>query len=143
VLKLKASSVTALVLCLLVGVAATGQAAAKGKGHGAHASTCGAVVSFELRGAVNGVDASARTFELHVVRANKHGRALVGTDVTVQVTDKTKVRRNGPAELADAVAGDEAKVQARDCKGADLSAPVAKKVVFEPAAAPEAEGSED
>jgi hypothetical protein len=62
------------------------------------------------------MSAGADSFVMHVKQANKHGRKFVGDDVTVDVNDKTKFRRQGPAELEDFEAGDWLNVQARMCK---------------------------
>jgi hypothetical protein len=74
----------------------------------------------------------ADSISVTVERASRRG--LAGRTVAVEVTDRTRVRRNGRAALADLVAGDELRVHARGCRaGAELRL-VARTIVATPAA---------
>ena len=161
-------------LTILLGLFAAGLAAASfaaagappGRGHGKHdstsagtttaaaATTCRPMVSTILKGTFTAAGGSG--FTMNVTHANHHGQKLLGAQ-TITVDDRTKFRRNGPAALADFVAGDRLLVQARTCKarhgadapaaGAAAAAPLlAKRVVGHPAnpsSAAEDSGSED
>lgn len=70
-----------------------------------------------LKGAVVSVDAAAKTAVVHVTRANHHGQAMVGSDVTVDLSaakvDVADVNADGAADLADVTAADHVLVQVR------------------------------
>jgi hypothetical protein len=101
-------------------------------------AACHPMVSTILKGTF--VAAGGAGFSMNVTHANHHGRALLGAQ-TIAVDSKTSFKRNGPATLADFVAGDRLNVQARTCKAkhgaaAPSSAPaqlLAKRVVGHPA----------
>lgn len=65
--------------------------------------------------------AGATSFQLEVLRANKHGKSLVnGTaplTVTITVDANTKVRREGATTIDALALNDRAVVQIRRCKG--------------------------
>jgi hypothetical protein len=137
-----------LIALLAAGLAAASFATAgRPPGKGGHDSTestttasgsCHPLVSTILKGTFT--SGSATGFSMHVTHANRHGLKLVG-DQTIAVDDKTTFRRNGPATLADFVAGDRLNVQARTCKErkglaqpADAAPTIlAKRVVGHPA----------
>jgi len=76
------------------------------------------------------VGAGAGGFAMTVKHSNRHGRALVGKQVTVLVMDGTKFRKHGKATLADLQAGDRLNVQGRACKlDGQAMTLVAKRVV--------------
>jgi hypothetical protein len=107
-------------------------------GHGnksAAAACAGKRSKLEFSGTIASVGADS--VALDVKKANGHARQLKGTQVTVQVDDKTTIRRNGHAKLADLKAGDRAHVHAWACRTADTTtapaagstAPAAPKIV--------------
>lgn len=57
------------------------------------------------------------------VRAGKP-RSVRGTEVTVEVADEARIRREGPAELADLVEGDKVVVRGRRVDGAYVASRV-------------------
>ena len=139
-----------------------------GHGHGKHDSTasstsstgstvaapsCRPKVSMILKGDYVGAGADGSSFAMNVKQANKHGRDFAGTQVSVMVDAQTKFRRNGPAKLADFVAGDRLNVQVRACfahgHGKRSAAPadpsqqpvlLAKRVVGHPASGGDDDG---
>ena len=56
------------------------------------------------------------SFAMLVKAGNKLGKSLAGKQVTIAVTDGTKIRRAGKATIADLVTGDLLLVQGRACK---------------------------
>ncbi|HEV3479052.1 MAG TPA: hypothetical protein VG144_06340 [Gaiellaceae bacterium] len=75
--------------------------------------TCHKKRAVLLRGTF--VRAGVDAFTMNVVRANRHGRALLG-EQTVKTDARTKIRRKGKegkASLADLVENDRVKVMAR------------------------------
>lgn len=100
------------------------------------------VVTLMLKGAF--VSASDDSFAMLVKHSNKHARSLRGKQITVLVDDKTKFRRQGPAELADLVAGDRllVLVRARKAAGASSFELLARFVNAKPAR-PEREDKRD
>jgi len=96
--------------------AATAYAASGGNGHaknGTHANHGKSKTHFTANGKVTAVDATS--FTMHVKGGSKD---LHSTDVTVTVTDTTKMRRNGvKATLADLQVGD--KVNSHGARGED------------------------
>lgn len=83
-----------------------------------------------LHGDLLSVDLENSEFTLHVIRANKKGRSLVDTDVTIVVGDKTKMRRHGKSSLDKLVVGDRLLVLVRRCRDEDGDkALLAKQVV--------------
>lgn len=152
-----------LLALFVAGLAAASFATAgppPGRGHGKHDSTstdtttsaspasCRPMVSTILKGTF--VSGSGTGFTMNVTHANHHGQKLLGTQ-TIAVGDRTVFKRNGPATLADFLAGDRLLVQARTCKvrhgaaapaaGAAPAALLAKRVVGHPAKL--ASGSDD
>ena len=109
----------------------------KNKGQAARVgATCRPRVSLVVKGFV--VSIGSDSLVVDVRRANRHGRALVGKQVTISVVARTKIRRMGKAELSELEAKDRVKVQVRACKRADVAASlVAKHVVARPVPAPE------
>lgn len=91
-------------------------------------AACRPVVGFVLRGEVVSVGTSSLTF--NVKKANDHGRAYVGTQLSVLVDDRTKIRRHGPAKLAEIKPADWVKVQLRRCKTAEASAAFLARVIL-------------
>lgn len=86
------------------------------------ADCAGKRAKFEFQGAIASVGADS--IALDVKQANGHARQLKGTQVTVHVDDKTKIRRKGHAKLADLKAGDRAHVHAWGCRaGATTTTP--------------------
>jgi len=76
------------------------------------------------------VSAGDASFAMTVDGGNRVGKKLYGKQVTVNVTDGTKLRRSGKATLADLEAGDLLLVQGKACKlDATALTFVAKKVV--------------
>jgi hypothetical protein len=136
-MKVKLSLVAAIV------VAFSSTVAAFAKDRPSQPGACKATVSFILKGTFGA--AAADGFTMDVTAANKHGRQFKGqTGLAVSVDAKTKFRRNGPAQLADLVAGDRLRVQVRACKGAfapqqpaaDPNAPAPAPAAATPAATP-------
>ena len=144
-MKLKLSLFVAAVVALTATVAASAKPPAPAAGQ-----ACKPTVSFILKGTFGA--ASADGFTMDVKAANKHGRQYKGqTGVAITVDQKTRFKRNGPAQLSDLVAGDRIVVQVRACKNqpapqqpaADPNAPqpapaaaptlLAKRVVAHPA----------
>jgi hypothetical protein len=107
----------------------------KGKGHKAHGKAkglglpgaCRPSVAVNLKGTLAGVTDS--TLAVDVTKANRHGWNLVGLQVPVAVDALTKIRKHGPATLADLVAGDVVKIHARACKNAEAVAGAAPVVL--------------
>jgi len=99
---------------VLAAPAATAYAAQGGNGHSStHANHGKSKQHFTANGKVTAVDDAG--FTVHVKGGSKD---LHGTDVTVTVTDNTKMRRDGvKATLADLQVGD--KVNANGARGAD------------------------
>jgi hypothetical protein len=95
---------------------------------------CRPKVSFILKGTLTSLGDTS--FHMNVMKANRHGRALLG-DHEIMVNDATKFRRKGHATMADLVAGDRLKVQVRGCKRGDPATMelLAKRVVAHPAPA--------
>jgi hypothetical protein len=139
----------ALLLALvLVGLSAASYAAAgpdpgnehgKGKGKAHAAASCtGKRARLELKGTI--VSAGSESFVMTVQKANHHAKSLTATQLTIQLTDQTKIRRKGHAKAADLTAGDRVKVHAWACRSGDgpgttsITGPiVAQKVDAHPA----------
>ena len=87
------------------------------------------------------VSGAGDSFTMDVTQTNFHGRALVGKPLTLNVDEKTRFVRRGPAKLSDFKADDRLNVQARACKKQKNAAPsaqpaalmLAKRVVGRPA----------
>jgi hypothetical protein len=125
-------------VAVCLGASAAVAAPPPGKGKPAtQGPTCKPKVTVVLRGTV--ASASATSLTVDVTRANRWGRAYVGSPTAVTVDpEKTKVRRNGNKTLAaQLVTGDWVLVQARTCKAdlADSATPAltAARVVAHPA----------
>ncbi len=110
-------------------------------------ATCKPKISVILKGKF--VSGAGTSFTMDVTQTNFHGRDLVGEPLTLNVDDKTRFVRRGPAELADFEAGDRLNVQARACKkqknaaappAAQPAAMLAKRVVGRPANPAESSG---
>ena len=91
------------------------------------------IVTFMLKGRF--VSASGNSFAMLVKHANRHGRSLRGKQLTLLVDDKTKFRRQGPAELGDLAGGDRllVLVRARKTEGANALELLARFVHAKPA----------
>lgn len=120
----------------------------KGRGRGKQSGTaCRPTVSFVLKGefvsATVATDGSG-SFALLVKRANKHGRALVGKQVTVETGPFTKMKRRGHASLGQLAAGDRVVAQVRACKvGGDATAASAKLYASRVVAHPKRSGDDE
>jgi hypothetical protein len=108
----------------------------EGKGKPRTGEGCKPKVTVVLKGTLTGAPLS-----VDVTRSNRWGRAYAaGTASTsIGVSEDTKVRRKGKAEITDLVVGDRVLVQARVCKddlkdGA-MPALTASRVVAHPAKA--------
>jgi hypothetical protein len=87
---------------------------------GTHANHGKSKMHFTANGKVTAVDATGSTFTFHAKGGSK---ALHGTDVTVSVTDTTKMRRNGAkATLADLQVGDRVTVNGARADDGSLTA---------------------
>jgi hypothetical protein len=100
------------------------------------ADCAGKRAKLEFQGTIASVGADS--IALTVKQANGHARQLKGTQVTVQVDEKTRIRRNGHAKLADLQTGDRAHVHAWGCRAAatttapadgSTAAPAPQKIV--------------
>jgi hypothetical protein len=105
-----------------------------GKGKPPTGEGCKPKVTVVLKGTL-----TAAPLTVDVTKANRWGRAYVGTSTSVAVDAKTKVRRQGKKSIAELVVGDRVLVQAKVCK-ADLAEGAipdltAARVVAHPAAA--------
>lgn len=96
------------------GGSATSSTISSTEGSAPTVAQCHPKVSMILRGSF--VSAGSESFLMDVKSANRHGFGLAGALATVAVDAKTKFRRNGPAKLADLVAGDRLNVQVRACR---------------------------
>jgi hypothetical protein len=76
--------------------------------------TCHPKISVILKGKF--VSGGGTSFTMEVTQSNYHGRDLVGKPLSLNVDEKTRFVRRGPAELSDFEAGDRLNVQARACK---------------------------
>jgi hypothetical protein len=102
---------------------------------------CRPRVTVVVKGALAGTPTN-EALTVAVKGANAHGKALLGgglTQLTFQLDEKTKVRRDGAKTLESLLDGDRVLVQARVCK-ADLKAATAPtltavRVVAHPATA--------
>jgi hypothetical protein len=120
-------------------------------GHGSKqgaADCAGKRSRLELQGTIASVGADS--IALAVEKANRHARELKGTQVTVQVDEKTKIRRKGHATLADLKTGDRARVHAWSCRSAGTApaptgsaAPAAQAIVAVKIDAHPAKASDD
>jgi hypothetical protein len=100
-----------------------------------------------IKGAVTVVDATAGTVTLHVVKANKWGRSLAGTDVQFTVATVKKLgvadtNGDGLRTLDDVHVGDRAQAQAKIAKDAAQPFAARKLKVYAPKTA-ETEGTEE
>jgi hypothetical protein len=104
---------------VLAAPAATAFADNPGHGHGGtHANHGRSHSHFTANGKVTAVDADSFTFH-----AKGGSRALHGTDVTVSVTDTTKMRRDGAkATVADLQVGDRVNVNGSRADDGSLTA---------------------
>lgn len=129
----------ALAFPALAGAAPGGKHGSKAKGKAKP------VVSYQLKGQVLSADASSNTLVMQVAKANRHGRSLVGSEVTVDVSAArlriADVNGDGVRDLGDAVEDDRVDVQARGPKGSAPTSPVAasKVGVHHPEPEPEPE----
>lgn len=94
-----------------------------------------------LRGDLVSTSLGSSELTLLVKQANKKGRALVGTEATVVVGDKTKVRRYGKSSLDKLEPGDRVKVLVRMCRDAEGDAALLAKQVV--AVRAKADGDDD
>ena len=85
------------------------------------AQVCRPAVGVKLRGEITIVEADG--FWMIVTKSNRHGERFVADDPTAEgaavyvgVGEKTKIRRNGKAELTDLAPYDGVKVKLRACK---------------------------
>jgi hypothetical protein len=110
-------------------------------------ATCKPKISVILKGKF--VSGSGSSFTIDVTRSNYHAKQLVGEAVSIEVDEKTRFVRQGPAELSDFEAGDRLNVQARACKQRKNQQPaanqaeapmLAKRVVGRPANPAETRG---
>jgi hypothetical protein len=148
-----------LTASLAVAKAPPGKGKPEGKGKKTTTSStatdlenCKPKISVILKGKF--VSGGGSSFTMEVKQSNFHGRDLVGKPLSLNVDDKTRFVRRGPAELSDFEAGDRLNVQARACKkqkgkkgssqapaASEASAPMlAKRVVGRPANPHEAAG---
>jgi hypothetical protein len=98
----------------------------KKKGHAKH--DCKPRRAVVLVGDFAGAESGS--FAMLVKGGNKAGKALAGKQVTVTVTDGTKIRRSGKATLAELATGDLLLVQGHACKlDSQALTLVARKVV--------------
>jgi hypothetical protein len=119
--------VVALVTALLGASAAFAHGKPSKPGKPESGPNCRPKVMVVLKGTLANDPATGDTsFQLTVMKANRHGRAYVSATqpVTVNVDEKTKVRRkapeSAPTKTLDSLArGDVVKLQAKACK-ADL-----------------------
>ena len=104
------------------------------------AENCKPKISVILKGKF--VSGGGSSFTMDVTQANSHGREFAGKTLSLNVDEKTRFVRRGPAELSDFEAGDRLNVQARACKkpkgqaaASDAAAApmLAKRVVGRPA----------
>jgi hypothetical protein len=95
--------------------------------------SCRPNVSLILRGTL--VSAGGQSLAMDVTQTNAHARVYRGTQVNVEVSDKTKIQRLGKrVTLADLIAGDRLNVQARACKAeAGVGTALAVRIVALPA----------
>ena len=142
---------SALLALFCVGLLAASLAAAKpppgkgkpeGKGKTTSSTdpaTCKPKISVIVKGKF--VSGTGGSFTMDVTQTNFHGRDLVGKPLTLNVDEKTRFVRRGPAKLSDFKADDRLNVQARACKKQKNAAPstqpaptmLAKRVVGRPA----------
>jgi hypothetical protein len=102
-------------------------------------ATCKPKISVIIKGKF--VSGAGSSFTMDVTQTNFHGRDLVGKPLTLNVDEKTRFVRRGPANLSDFKADDRLNVQARACKKQKNAAPstqpaapmLAKRVVGRPA----------
>jgi hypothetical protein len=112
----------------------------KAKPHGGLICTDGHPMKLELSGTI--VTPGTDSFVMDVKKANHHAKSLEGTQLTVQLTPDTKIRRKGHAKASDLLAGDRVRVHAWTCKtgkGKDSTPTgemIAAKVDAHPAKAP-------
>ena len=90
-----------------------------------------------MKGTVVSADATAGTVVLHVVKANKWGRAFKDTDVTFTVAGVKKLgvadtNGDGRRDLADVKAGDKAQAQAKIAKDAPQPFAARKFKIYAP-----------
>ncbi len=108
--------VTLVTALALVATAVAGPGPGKPENRADRPAKCRGHVA--LKGAF--VSAGTGSFTINVLRANRHGRALKG-EQTVNVNDKTKIRRRGKegqAAVTDLVKDDRLHVLARCTPGA-------------------------
>lgn len=117
-MSLKSTFAGVAAAALVVAAPATALAANPGHGHG-HSGTHGKSHShFTANGKVTAVDGDSFTFH-----AKGGSKDLHGTDVTVTVTDTTKMRRNGAkAAVADLQVGDRVNVNGSRADDGSLTA---------------------
>jgi hypothetical protein len=104
-------------------------------------TVCRPNVSLILRGKLVSVASDQLSFTMDVKQTNRHAKALYkGKTVTVQVNEKTKIRRLGKLVTLSALTiGDRLDVRARLCKvkkgtvATDVAPPLAVRVVAKPA----------
>jgi hypothetical protein len=95
---------------------------------------CRPSVALVLKGTL--VSKAASSFEMSVIRSNRHALAHRGAEATVNVDGKTKIVRQGPSTLSQLSVGDRLNVQARACMAErDAAVLLATRVVAQPAKA--------
>jgi hypothetical protein len=95
-----------------------------------------------LRGTFVGPGAGG--FAMAVTGGNRLGRKLAGKQITVLVVERTKIRRQGRAELADLRAGDRLHVKGRACSLDEQAMTlVAKRVVAHTPSGPDRRDGKD
>jgi hypothetical protein len=102
----------------------------KGKSEQAHGKGKVKPKNVVLKGTVVSSDAAAGTVTVHVAKATKWGRSLVGTDAAFTVVKINAADNDGDGSVtvADLLAGDKVVVQARIAKD-DVAPYKARKVV--------------
>jgi hypothetical protein len=146
-MRLKFLALAAAAAVWSVSLAVAAPPPGKGKPDKAGAA-CKPNVSVVLKGTLTSdPDASSTSFDMKVLKSNKHGRAYVkaGT-ATINVDSKTKIRRQGKTTLEALAMNDRVQVQARACKadlkGGATPALTAKRVMAHPAKSADAKDSE-
>ena len=104
-------------LCL---VSPAASLATPGGGHGGGGGKKVHNVGYVFKGTVVSVTAATdyapASVVVHVVKVNRHGRTLRGTDVTFLITPSTVIHKRGkhaPGALEDLVAGDRVQVKSK------------------------------
>ena len=116
-------------LVAIAALAVPAGAVAKGKLQGEKVKQ--RTVTYVLKGSVASIDAGAQSVVVKVARGNRHGRALVGRELTVTLAGaKVSVadtNRDGTAGVADVQSGDRVLVQVRLPRRGAVAGPVAAR----------------